>query len=287
MSNIIEYRKVIETEVSNPKVMGELMRTTFKGLPDQETVKQAIMEGMVRGFTIADFLKKKIYATPFWNSKERKMGYALVEAISNVREIAMKSGQTGKSEPRYEYDDQGNILSCSITIYKKDGHDNGYTSKVFFKEYEKPPTKKQDGTETPGMWQTKPHTMIAKVAEMHALRSAFPELAQSYIEEEFQKEETIRYDEPEDNTPQKSQSEIEFESTMNMLKSAKTVLPLKIYLDKKLPISKYDETQKQTIKDFLEKRIKELEPETEPENADTTEGLPLTEPSGDVGERQA
>lgn len=255
MSNIIEYNKAIETEVANPIVMNSLMAITFKGITNPATVKRAMLEGMIRGFKIEDFLKKKIYATPFWDSKAGEMGYALVESIANVRDIAMQSGQTGKSKPEYEYEDDGSIRSCTVTIWKKDGHEMGYTSTVFFKEYEKPPTKNRDGKETPGMWQTKPHTMIAKVAEMHALRSAFPELAESYIEDEFDRQDNIVVP-PEYNKPEEPVDDSE--RTIKMLKSLKTIQPLEKYLEEKLKISKYDKQKKEKIREAIEERIAEI-----------------------------
>ena len=54
-----------------------------------------------------------------------------------------------------------------------------YTATVYFDEY----TKGRD------LWKSKPRTMIAKVAEMHALRMAFPEqMEKHYVEEEFDAE---------------------------------------------------------------------------------------------------
>lgn len=189
-TSITEFRQEIQTEVMNKKeVFNALAQNTFKGL-DANNIPQALLEGMMRGYSIKDFMTKKIYATPFWNAKAQKQEYALVQSIADVRTIAMKAGQSGKSEPRYSYANNGEeLLSCSVTVWKKDGDDRGYTATVFFKEYEKPAYKTKDGKEVPGMWQTKPHTMIAKVAEMHALRMAFPEaLADAYIEEEFDKD---------------------------------------------------------------------------------------------------
>ena len=259
--NIMEIKKSVIKELENPNTMFELIKTTFKGFKDGAVVQQAILEGRIRGFSLDDFLKKNIYAIPVWDSTTNSFTYMLVEAIANVRKIARRSGQTGKSDQKYVYGPEGEIISCSVTIYTKDGHENGFTSTVFFKEYEKPP-KVSKGEKIPGMWQKMPHNMIAKVAEMHALRTAFPEeLGQSYVEEEFDRERTIYVEDATDDNkvPTKEDNQIEFESTLNMLKQAKTVLPLKVYLDKKLPVSKYDDKQKAEIKDLIEKRIEELE----------------------------
>lgn len=163
--------KELDIQLSDSSVMRALIATTFNGFRDQLIVKQACLEAMMRGYSFQDILSKKIYAIPF------KGSYALVQSIADVRAIAMKSGQVGKSEPIYVEDDKGNIVSCSVTVKKKIGDTIGeYTAKVFFNEY-------NTGY---NQWKLKPRTMIAKVAEMHANRMAFPEvLHQSYIEGEF------------------------------------------------------------------------------------------------------
>jgi hypothetical protein len=173
MTNIIEIQKEINVQLADKVVFKALVDTTFKGLEEQ-LVKRAIMEGMMRGFKFADFLEKNVYAIPF------KGGYSLVTSIDYARKVGMRSGVCGKSEPIYEDDKDGNILSCKITIKRSvSGIVGEYTAKVFFKEY----------TTGFNLWVKKPRTMIAKVAEMHALRMACPEeLAQAYSEEEMEKE---------------------------------------------------------------------------------------------------
>lgn len=165
--------KEINKELANQETSRALLATTFKGLQPQ-VMKQAIMEGMLRGFTFKDFLEKNVYAVPFAG------GYSLITSIDYARKIAMKSGLVGKSEPIYEEDDEGNIISCTVTVKRQvNSYVGDYTAKVYFKEY----------STGRNLWVTKPRTMIAKVAEMHALRSAFPEeMKQQYVEEEIQKE---------------------------------------------------------------------------------------------------
>jgi hypothetical protein len=133
-----------------------------------------------------DFLEKNVYAIPF------KGEYSLVTSIDYARKIGMKSGVVGKSEPKFVFDKDGNVESCTITIKRKvDNYVGDYSATVFFDEYYKPPFKK-NGYEIKSLWDTKPKTMIAKVAEMHALRMACPEeLAQAYIEEDYQAEEKV------------------------------------------------------------------------------------------------
>lgn len=196
---ISQMRTTIQTEVlSNKEVFNALAQNTFKGL-DSNNVPKALLEGMMRGYSIKDFMTKKIYATPFWNGREQRQDYALVQSIADVRSIAMRSGQSGKSKPEFTFDENKKLESCSITVWKRDGDDRGYTATVFFEEYEKPAAKSRDGKIIPGMWQTKPKTMISKVAEMHALRMAFPEqLSEAYIEEEFDRENVIHLEPSED-----------------------------------------------------------------------------------------
>ena len=180
-SRVVLISKEVSKELANPQVMNALISTTFKKLSPVQ-VRQAIIEGMMRGFVFKDFLEKKIYAVPFAS------GYSLITSIDYHREIGQKGGVNGKSAPTYVDDAQGKIVSCSVTVYKKDGHEGGYTATVYFSEYYKAGTAQR-----PSLWDTKPRTMIAKVAEAHALRMACPvELGKLYIEEEIRQEEGER-----------------------------------------------------------------------------------------------
>lgn len=168
-------KKELDTQLKDKEVLTTLMQTTFKGL-QAPVARQAALEAMLRGFDFEDFLKKNIYAVPFGN------GYSLVTSIDYARKIGMRSGIVGKGKPVFEMNSEGDggIEWCSITVQRKvDDHVGDFTSLVFFDEY----------TTKRGLWLTKPKTMIAKVAEMHALRMACPEeLSQAYVEEEKQKE---------------------------------------------------------------------------------------------------
>lgn len=189
--NVMELSLIkteINTQLADKEVVQSLLATTFKGL-SVENMKAAIMEGMIRGFSFRDFLEKNIYAIKFGN------GYSLVTSIDNARKIGMKSGVVGVDAPEYEMTDEKTEagvpkpLSCTITVKRKiDEYVGEYTATVFFDEYYKA-GKTWEGKYTPSMWDTKPRTMIAKVAEMHALRKACPEeLSQQYVEEEADRE---------------------------------------------------------------------------------------------------
>lgn len=158
-------------QLKDPKIAAALLETTFKGL-SEENMKKAIMEGVIRGFDFKDFLEKNVYAVKYGN------GYSLVTSIDHNRKIGAKSGVVGTDKPVYVMDGD-KIVSCAVTVHKQfaSGYIGDFTSEVFFDEY----------TTGQNLWKTKPRTMIAKVAEMHSLRKACPEeLAQSYVEEEFQ-----------------------------------------------------------------------------------------------------
>lgn len=176
--SIPELKQEIVKQVSDVNTLNTLLETTFKGL-NGELAKRALLEGAMRGFTITDFLQKNIYAIPFKDKRTNILGYSLVNSVDYARKVGMRSGVVGKSAPTYE--EKGDkIVSCTITIKRKVGDYIGdYTATVFFSEY-------NTGFQ---QWASKPHTMIAKVAEMHALRMACPEeLAQSYLEEEYEQD---------------------------------------------------------------------------------------------------
>lgn len=189
MSNLEIITKEINTELQKQDIQNALLGTTFKGL-SLANMKTAMFEGMSRGFSFKDFLEKNIYAIPFKN------GYSLINSIDYSRKIGMRSGVVGVSEPTYETDGE-KIISCSIIVKRRiDGYVGDFAAKVYFKEYysghkneDGTVKKNQYGDVKANLWDTKPRTMIAKVAEMHALRKACPEeLAQIYVEEEMQKE---------------------------------------------------------------------------------------------------
>lgn len=176
MSTLELINKEINTELATEGVSKALLATTFKGLTPV-VMKQAIMEGMMRGFVFKDFLEKNVYAIPF------KDGYSLITSVDYARKIGMRSGVVGVSAPNYE-DKEGKPVSCTITVKRKvEGEVGEYSATVYFDEYYR------GGGKYPSLWDTKPRTMLAKVAEMHALRKACPEqLSQAYTEEEMVKE---------------------------------------------------------------------------------------------------
>ncbi len=173
MTTVETVNAEIATEIKDVSVQKALLATTFKGL-DLQKMRQAMVEGMLRGFSFKDFLEKNVYAIPYGST------YSLITSIDYIRKIAMRSGLVGKSAPQFAYTKDGALESCTITIKRKvEEYVGEYTATADFKEY----------TTSRNLWEKKPKTMLAKVAEMQALRSAFPEeMAKQYIVEEMDKE---------------------------------------------------------------------------------------------------
>lgn len=185
--SVVALNKELSKLLSDPASVRALLATTFKGF-DEKLMRQAILEGMLRGFTFKNFLEKDVYAIKYKDS------YSLITSIDKARKIGAKSGVVGVKKPMYVMDGK-KILSCEITVNKKTGNYVGdYTAEVFFSEF-----YKEGKNGYPSMWDSKPHVMISKVAEMHALRKACPEeLSQIYTAEEFDKE--IKDEEDYDNS---------------------------------------------------------------------------------------
>lgn len=171
--DIAVIQQEINKQLAIPSVAKSLVEITFKGLKP-EVAKRAMLEGMMTGFTFNDFLEKNIYAIPFGS------GYSLVSSIDYCRKIGMRSGVVGVSAPKYVDTKEGNPFTCEITVKRKVADTIGeYTALVYFQEY----------STGYNQWKQRPRTMIAKVAEMHALRKACPEeLSQLYVEEEYERE---------------------------------------------------------------------------------------------------
>ena len=180
---LVQIQEEVKRELATPEVVQSLLEARFKGLT-VELMKKAIVEGMIRGFSINDFFEGNVYAIPFKMKKgegQYELTYSIVTSLDNSRKIGAKSGIVGMDEPVFGSDTFGdhNDAWCSITVHKKqpDGYVGDYTAKVYLSEY----------TTDKNLWVSKPRTMLAKVAEMHALRKACPELAESYLAEEVEK----------------------------------------------------------------------------------------------------
>lgn len=231
LSTVESVNAVINKELTK-ETANALLATTFKGLT-APLMKQALLEGMLRGFTFKDFIEKNIYAIKFGD------GYTLIVSIDHARKIGMRSGVVGVEKPEFEMDEK-KIVSCTVTIKRKiDAYVGDFTATAYFEEY-----YKSGYNGKPSLWDTKPRTMLSKVAEMHALRKACPEeLAQSYVEEEMQKEAFIK----------EAVVEIDIEEYRAKMQGAKTLAVLqKVWADMPLPAKQQLKELKDELIIFIE-----------------------------------
>lgn len=104
--------------------------------------------------------------------------------IDGLRLIADRTGRYAPGDPpQYSYDQNGQLLSARVGIWKNVG-DKWFQvwGEAFWKEYVQ---TTRDGQPT-AMWKSKPHIMLGKCAESAALRRGFPaELSGIYSNEEM------------------------------------------------------------------------------------------------------
>lgn len=102
--------------------------------------------------------------------------------IDGARSIASRNGDyAGSDEPIFDSETDKNPNWCKVTVYKLvNGIKYPFTAKVRWSEFR--PSKYGNYLD---QWDRMGYHMLAKVAEMHALRKAWPEhLAQTYEEDE-------------------------------------------------------------------------------------------------------
>lgn len=184
--DVVAIKNEVTTAIT-PEVAQTLIAGKFEGFSNEQ-VQSAVLQARLMGFELKDILVGNIYAVSYGGKVQ------ILNSIANARKIGQKSGIVGKSAPSYERDDNGNLIGCTVTVEKMtNGHLGKFTAQVFFGEY----------TTGKNLWVSKPHSMIAKVAETHALRMACPEeMSQVFIEEEYQQA-------PIDITPIATEEELE------------------------------------------------------------------------------
>lgn len=101
--------------------------------------------------------------------------------IDGLRAIADRTGAyAGSDQPRFAYDEDGKLVSATVTVYKfVQGERVSWARTAFWAEY--CPAAGQDS-----MWRKMPHAMLGKCAEALALRAAFPaQMSGIYTREEM------------------------------------------------------------------------------------------------------
>lgn len=191
---------------------------------------------------------KQIYALPF-NTKvkdaygkdtgEWAVKFNIVIGIEGMVTIAENTGQYGgTTRPEYEFDDKGQIVSCTIGVHKVvQGILVTSEQTVYFDEYN---TGKN-------LWASKPKTMIKKVAHAHALRAAFSATKGLNIVEEIERDDVIDMDANGNITKTNSSADIQ-----KAVKDCKTIEELQQYYDA------LSYTDKQKAQSFVNERFTEL-----------------------------
>ncbi len=173
------------------------------------------------------FIKTK--AKNFWSKRDGKQvdvpaKVQMMAGINGFFSIANEHPQyDGMKEPEYEIDADGRLLSCRVEVYRKDRR---FPSVGVARWEEFFPGVNENGK--PGIWETKPHHMLAKVAKSIALREAFPQqLGGLYIEEEMEatKLATTRAELVEDDLPEKFAPSIAEQEMMSAKEISETMDP--------------------------------------------------------------
>lgn len=129
---------------------------------------------------------RQIYAVYRWDKRQQKEVMSIQTGIDGLRATAEDTGYYGGSDDAvFEYDDNGNVLKATITVYKLNPHTferMAVTASAHYNEY-KP---SEDF-----MWNKMPHVMLGKVAEALALRKAFPILSGIYTDDEMKQADAL------------------------------------------------------------------------------------------------
>lgn len=115
--------------------------------------------------------------------------YTTVTQIDGFRKIARLDGACGQSAPRLSFNDDGEIVSAELTVYRwANGEYSGpdtpkeeYSAIAFFEEYV---SRTKDG-KVFGNWARMPVVMVCKCCEALAKRQAHPALAGLYTTDEM------------------------------------------------------------------------------------------------------
>jgi len=138
----------------------------------KETDKEIFFE-LSKAYNLNPF-KKEIWIIPYGDKSNIFCGR------DGFLSIAHRSGQFNGMETTFEYDKTGKLLAAECVVYNK-SCDYPIKCKVLLNEY----------SSNRGLWLSKPHVMLQKVAESSALRRAF-NVSGLYAPEEFPDEHEIR-----------------------------------------------------------------------------------------------
>ena len=79
-SLVAKYKDEINKQLSNKEILTSIVHTTFSGL-NEVTAKKALLEGMMRGFSFENFLKKDVQGGTIGQRQECEYENQIIKTI--------------------------------------------------------------------------------------------------------------------------------------------------------------------------------------------------------------
>lgn len=114
--------------------------------------------------------KREIYGVQGWDSEKGANTLTIIVGYETYLKRAERTGKLNGIKKTAEFDKDGNLISATVYIYRKDW-EFPFEHTVYFNEFAR---KKKDGS-LMKMWQTMPVFMLQKVALAQAFRMCFPD----------------------------------------------------------------------------------------------------------------